>query len=45
MLGWALLDEPIVPSAIVGFLVVVGFVLITDHEIAAELARFHDVGR
>lgn len=45
-IGWAFLDEPIVPEMVVGFLVVlVGFALLTDREIAAELARFREAGR
>jgi probable blue pigment (indigoidine) exporter len=45
-IGWAVLGEPIVPTTLVGFLVVlVGFALLTDREIAAELARFRGAGR
>ena len=45
-IGWAFLDEPIVPEMVVGFIVVlVGFALLTDREIAAELARFREAGR
>lgn len=45
-IGWAVLDEPIVPTTVAGFLVVlVGFALLTDREIAAELARFRGAGR
>lgn len=45
-IGWTFLGEPIVPEMVVGFLVVlVGFALLTDREIAAELARFRGAGR
>ncbi|MFC7006760.1 DMT family transporter [Halalkalicoccus salilacus] len=45
-IGWAFLDEPVVPAMVAGFLVVlVGFGLLTDHEIAAELARLRGAGR
>lgn len=45
-IGWAVLDEPVVPTTVAGFLVVlVGFALLTDREIAAELARFRGAGR
>lgn len=40
-LDWAFLDEPVVARALVGFLVVfVGFVLVKNKELAAELARY-----
>jgi probable blue pigment (indigoidine) exporter len=46
VIGWAVLGEPIVPTTLVGFLVVLaGFALLTDREIAAELARFRGAGR
>lgn len=45
-IGWAVLGEPIAPTTVAGFLVVlVGFALLTDREIAAELARFRGAGR
>lgn len=45
-IGWAFLDEPVVPAMVAGFLVVlVGFGLLTDREIAAELARLRGAGR
>lgn len=45
-IGWTFLGEPIVPEMVVGFLVIlVGFALLTDREIAAELARFRGAGR
>lgn len=44
-IGWAFLDEPVVPAMVASFLVVLmGFVLLTDREIAAELARFRGAG-
>lgn len=45
-IGWAFLDEPVVPAMVAGFLVVlVGFGLLTDREITAELARLRGAGR
>lgn len=45
-IGWAFLGEPVVPAMIAGFLVIlVGFALLTDREIAAKLARFRGAGR
>lgn len=44
--GWLLLDEAIKPAALVGFLViVVGFALLKNRELAAELARYRGAGR
>lgn len=44
--GALLLDEPIRPAAVTGFLVIVcGFVLLKETEIAAELARYRGAGR
>ncbi len=45
-IGWAALDEPVRPAALVGFLVIVaGFVLLSDRALAAELARYRGAGR
>lgn len=44
--GWAFLGEPLVASALVGLLVVfAGFVLLTERELAAELARYRGAAR
>ena len=46
IVGWLLLGEPILPSAIVGFGVILfGFVLLREKELAAELAKFRGAGR
>jgi len=42
----AVLDEPIVPTALGGFcLIVVGFALLKERELAAEIARYRFGGR
>lgn len=44
--GWVLLGEPIPTASIVGLLVILtGFLLLEEHEIAAELARFRGAAR
>lgn len=44
--GRVLLDEPIPPSSVAGLAVILaGFLLLEEHEIAAELARFRGAGR
>lgn len=43
--GWLLLDEPVTANAVVGFgVVLVGFLLLKNHEIAAELAKYRAAG-
>ena len=44
--GWVLLDEPVAADALVGFVVIVaGFVLLKEQELAAELAKFRGAAR
>lgn len=44
--GWAFLDEPLAATALVGlFVVFVGFALIKNKELAAELARYRGAAR
>ena len=46
IVGWLLLGEPVLPSALVGFGVILfGFVLLREKELAAELATFRGAGR
>ncbi|WP_246045719.1 DMT family transporter [Halorussus ruber] len=44
--GWWLLDEAVYPSTLAGFgVVVVGFLLLKNRELAAELARYRGAAR
>ncbi|WP_238398147.1 DMT family transporter [Halorussus salinus] len=44
--GWWLLDEPVYSSTLVGFgVVVAGFVLLKNRELAAELAKYRGAAR
>jgi drug/metabolite transporter (DMT)-like permease len=44
--GWWLLDEAVYPTTLVGFgVVVVGFLLLKNRELAAELARYRGAAR
>lgn len=44
--GWFLLDEPLQPTAVAGFLIIVaGFALLKNRELTAELARYRGAGR
>ena len=46
LVGWLFLGEPLPATALVGLLVVfVGFVLIEETELAAELARYRGAAR
>ncbi|WP_255169775.1 DMT family transporter [Natrononativus amylolyticus] len=44
--GWLVLGEPLLPAAILGFgVIVLGFLVLTESEIAAELAVYRGAGR
>lgn len=44
--GWALLGEPIPTASVLGLgVILVGFLLLEEHEVAAELARFRGAAR
>lgn len=44
--SWALLDEPVRATVVVGFVVILlGFVLLENRELAAELAKYRGASR
>ena len=46
LIGWALLGEPIYPSTLVGFgVIVAGFLLVKERELVAEFARYRGAAR
>ncbi|MFC4552521.1 MULTISPECIES: DMT family transporter [Halorussus] len=45
-LGWAFLDEPVTATTLVGFgVIVAGFLLLKEKDLAAELAKYRGAGR
>ncbi|MFC7080322.1 DMT family transporter [Halorussus caseinilyticus] len=46
VVGWVLLGEPVSPSTLAGFgVIVAGFALLKDRELAAELAKYRGAAR
>lgn len=44
--GWLLLDEPILASAVVGFgVILMGFLVLREKQIVAEIAKYRGAGR
>jgi drug/metabolite transporter (DMT)-like permease len=44
--GWLLLGEPILTSAVVGFgVILLGFLLLREKEIVAEVSKYRGAGR